>query len=258
LTSEKQLPSSTLRYLTGALAGEERDSFEARLLMDQDFSDAVAVCEQELIDSFALGQMDPADARSFQSWIDRDPARLQRVRMARALLQHKPSRIGSGRRRLAVMMAVAACLLVSAAITLRMVNRSGNQPKPPAEKPVAAAGSSTQRVTPPRSGTEKAGVIVLIAERIRGEEPITQYQVHPGTPIELQVLLTGKAPDTPYTLQIVSSGRVLVERAGLNVREQAGHPYIEVTLPASSLPPATYDVIVSERENRLFSRFAIR
>jgi hypothetical protein len=267
LTSEKQLSSNTLRYLTGALIGDERESFETRLLLDHDFSDAVAVCEQELIDSYALGQMDPAEARSFQSWIDAVPARAERVRMARALLQKSPQTMGGRRQLVAVILAAAACVLIAIGITLHSANKSeskslASQAKPPsAEKSLASAVSSPEAVTPPLDGSEKAVVILLVAERLRGEEPITQFRVRPGASIELQVLLTGKAPDTPYKLQIVSSDpkpRILVERKGLKVHEKEGHRYIEVTLPAGSLPAKTYDVFVSERDNRLFSRFAIR
>jgi hypothetical protein len=257
LTSEKQLSSQTLRYLTGALDGEERDSFETRLLVDQDFSDAVAVSEQELIDSFVLGQMGPAEARSFQAWVHAAPARMERVRMARALLQKKlPAMSGKGHR-FAAILAAAACALVALGITLHMAKR--NQAKPPGA--VAGAVSSPQGVTPALEGTEKAAAILLVAERLRGAEPITRYQVHPGSPVELQVLLTGKAPDTQYKLQIVSSGpkrRILIGREGLRVHQKEGHPYLEVTLPAGSLPAATYDVIVSEKDNQLFASFEVR
>ncbi len=266
MTSEKQLSSYTLRYLTGALIGEERESFETRLLVDHDFSDAVAVCEQELIDSYVLGQLDPAEARSFQSWIDAAPARTERVRMARALLQKSPQTMGGRRQLVAVILAAAACVLIAMGITLHLANKSeskslASQAKPPsAEKSFSSAVSSPEAVTPPLGRAEKAEMILLVAERLRGEEPIAQFRMRPGASIELQVLLTGNAPDTPCNLRIVSSDpkrRILIERKGLKIHEKEGRRYIEVTLPAGSLPAKTYDVFVYERDNRLFSRFAI-
>ncbi len=257
MTSEQQLFSSTLRYLTGEMAGEERDSFETRLLVDHDFSDAVAVCEQELIDALVLGQLDSTQARSVRLWVDATPARRERVRTARALLQKKPPTSGARRQWLAVIMAAAACVLVAMALT---VHKATTKP-PAAETTVAGAVSSPQELTPAQGGTEKSQVILLVAERLRGEEPMAKYQMHPDAPIELQVLVTGKAPDTLYTLKIISSEpkrHVLVERKGLKLQEKQGHPYIEVTLPAGSLPAATYNVVVSERDERLLSSFAVR
>ena len=54
LTSEKQLSSNTLRYLTGAMIGEERESFETRLLVDHEISDAVAVSREQELSSIPM------------------------------------------------------------------------------------------------------------------------------------------------------------------------------------------------------------
>jgi anti-sigma factor RsiW len=62
-------------------------------ITDQDFSDAVAVHEQDLIDAYALGSLTPEEARSIQTWIEASPRRMQRVGMARALLVRHPQKI---------------------------------------------------------------------------------------------------------------------------------------------------------------------
>lgn len=261
MISETQLSSETLRYLTGAMMGEERDTFEMRLLMEHGHSDAVAVCEQEILDSYALGELDPEQARALQPWIEATPARRERVRMARALLREKPRVIGRGKQLVALLLAAAACIAVGLGITFRVLHKSASPSKAASPSIASPVERSTNGAASVLGSAQKTGVILLVAERLRGEPPIPAFRMDADVPIELQVLLNGGVSRPKYGLKIVSSGirqRIVVERSGLSVQKKDGHSFLDVTLPAGSLPPATYDVLVGDRDDRLFSRFSIR
>jgi anti-sigma factor RsiW len=261
LISKNQLSSDTLRYLTGAMNGEEREAFETRLLMDHDFSDAVAVCEQDILDSYVSGGLDPEETFALQSWIEATPARIERVRMARALLRKKPTGIGRGRHLVAVLLAAAACVMVGLGVTFRLLNKSASQSKAAVPFTVSPIERSTNGRPAVSGNAQKTEVILLVAERLRGEPRVPAFRMDAGVPIELQVLLNGRVARRTYGLKIVSSDarqRVVVERNDLSVQEKDGHPFLDITLPAESLPPATYDVFVGDSDDRLFSRFSIR
>ncbi len=66
---ENHLRLELLRYLTGEMSEDKRTAFASRLLGDQEFSDAVAMCEQDLIDAYASETLDQDQMRSIQPWI---------------------------------------------------------------------------------------------------------------------------------------------------------------------------------------------
>jgi anti-sigma-K factor RskA len=258
--SPEDLRASFLAYITGRLPDSDRARFEELLLEDQDFSDAAALCEQELIDTYALRRLQPEETRAVSLWIEASPDRVERVTIARALLQNAPRR-SSRRHQIDIVLAVAASLLIAATlfqVTVRMLHRRQQTAQ------LSASNATPTQIQPPAatSGTAiKPDVILLAAERTRGEQKITTYQVHRKSPIELQVVLPGETARSGYQVRLAllaDPTKTLLQQNNLEAQSMAGQLYLTVTLPPGSLPPATYTASVTRQDNTLLSTFALK
>jgi negative regulator of sigma E activity len=259
--TENDLRPALLRYITGRSTEFERAHFEERLLVDQEFSDAAAVCEQELIDAYALQQLNADETAGLKSWIDNSPGRTQRVKMARPLLLAGPQRIRS-KQRIAFMLAVAACVLV--AITLPLAHRTAQKDatsvsQAPAPNAMPSPSAIAPSVTVPSA--IKPDVILLAAERVRGEQQTVSYQVHRDAPVQLQVMLNGETARSGYRLQVVpmeGPRHILLDKTDLQAQSINGQLYLNVALPPGFLSPATYTASVSRHGETLVSHFMLK
>jgi hypothetical protein len=255
--SESGLRPALLRYIAGRSTEFERAEFEERLLADQEFSDAAAVCEQELIDAYALQQLNADDMEGLRPWVEASPQRMQRVEIARALLLPRPQKIRA-KQRMAVILAIAACVL--AAVTLHVTHRPVQSvPQTSATNGGQSHGANGPSVALPTD--TKSDVILLVAERTRGDQQIANYQVHRAAAVQLQVMLSGETAHSGYTLQVVpveGPRHILLEKKALQAQSMNGQLYLNVTLPPGSLPPATYAASVSRGGETLVSHFTLK
>ena len=259
MISEDHLRLSLLRYFAADMTADERALFEERLLTDEEFSDAVAVQEQDLIDAYALGALTAEEMRSIQTWIESSPRRMQRVRMARAFLVKRPQKIRR-KQYATIMLAAAACILAAVGITPSLISKLMRQNSERVSSGTIAAVQNGRPQTSP-GNTAKPEVILLVADRIRGRQHITTYRVPPGVTVQVQVLLAGASASSDYTLQIVSHDakpHIVLEQRRLRAQVKEGQPYIEGTFPPGSLPPANYRAFVSRGGDTLIADFAVR
>ena len=257
--SPEDLRPSFLAYITGRLPDSDRARFEEQLVEDQDFSDAAALCEQDLIDAYALRHLPPDETRAVELWIEASPARVERVRIARALLKITPR--SSRRRQIDVVLAIAACLLVAATL----FQMTGRLLHPRQQTTLATNSAPPQNKIPTPAPTPSApakpDVILLAAERTRGEQTIATYQVHRASPIELQIVLPSETAHSGYQVRLATltdPTKTLLEQNGLEAQSMAGQLYLRVTLSPGSLPPATYTASVTQHDNTLLSTFTLK
>jgi hypothetical protein len=260
-TSPQDLRVSFLHYIMGRMPEPDRARFEEQLLEDQDFSDAAAACEQELIDSYALHRLDAEETRAVGLWIEASPKRVERVAMARALLLATPQR-GLRRKRIGFALATAACLFAAATLYLLNSRLLHHAPKaaqlsaanaPPSQTQAPAAANSSQAATP--------DIVLIAAERVRGKQETATYQVHRESPIQLQVVLPGQTARSGYQVRVTplaDPGKILLQQNNLEAQSISGQLYLTVTLPPGSLPPATYTASVSRQSNTLVSIFTVK
>jgi anti-sigma-K factor RskA len=261
-TSQENLRASFLHYIMGSMPEPDRANFEERLLEDQDFSDAMAACEQDLIDAYALHRLDAEESRAVGLWIEASPERVERVAMARALLQTTPQR-GLRRMQIGIALAAAACLLVAATLYLVRVKMLHYQQK---SAQLYAANVAPQKSQIPAAGTTSDNavnpdIVLIAAERVRGKQKATTYQVHRERPIQLQVILPGETARSSYQVRVTSladQGKVLLQQNDLEAQSMAGQLYLTVTLPPGSLPPATYIASISRNGDTLVSTFSLQ
>jgi hypothetical protein len=252
LAAEEPLRADLLHYLTGAMSEDARALFEERLLTSQDFSDAVAHHEQELVDAYAEGSLPAAEATALRPWIEISPRREQRLRMARTLLQRRPA---ARQRWLPGASAAAGLVIVTSAVLYWFHAVPGKERiavQAPAQ-PAAGAVAGGHRSPQPQ-------VVLLVAERIRGAQPLTTYHVRPEAPVELQVLLADEAAQASYTIEITSSGalpQVHWKQTDLKPQVQGEHFYLDAIVPPGALPPATYTAVVGGAGTTLVARFTV-
>ncbi len=259
MISENHLRLSLLRYIAADLTADERAIFEERLLTDQDFSDAIAAYEQDLIDAYALGSLTAEEARSIPTWIEASPRRMQRVNMARAFLIRRPQKIRR-KQYVTITLAAAACVLAAVGVTLSLTSKSMRQNSTIVSSGTMAAVQKGMPDTPP-GNTAKPEVILLVAERTRGQQQITTHQLHSGAPVQLQILLAGETARSGYLLKIHFLGEdkhVLPEYKDLNAESVGGQLYIKVDLLPGSLSQGTYRAFVSRGGDTLVSDFSVR
>lgn len=258
---QDHLRASLMRYLTGKSTAEESSRFEERLLADQEFSDAVAASEQDLIDAYASESLDAKDRDAIQFWIEASPRRMQRVTMSRALFAKQPQRIRQGWQ-IVGMLAAAACVLAVVGMTLFLAKRLISNPSTAALSAQPAHAVAPSNGAPSRSaGPIQPQIIFLVAERIRGEQQITSHAILPDAPVEMQVLLPQEIALSGYTLTVSSlddGSHVFWEQEHLQAKSAQGRLYLSVTFAAGSLPRGRYRASVSRGEDTLTAQFAIK
>jgi hypothetical protein len=257
--SPDDLRASFLLYITGLLPEPGKTHFEEQLLADQNFSDAAAACEQELIDAYAMHRLDAEETRTIGLWVEASPDRVERVAMARALLQATPHR-GLHRRQISFVLAAAACLLVAA--TLYLVNtKMLHHQQPNTQLSAANTSRQAQTAAATTSITAKPDVVLIAAERTRGEQKTATYQVHRESPVQLQIVLPSEAARSGYQLRVTPLAyprKTLLRQNDLEAQSMAGQLYLTVTLPPGWLSPATYLASVSHQGDTLTSTFTLK
>src|SRR2546430_7925764 len=76
------------RYLLGELDDRTREKVEQRLLSDGEMFEELLVAEDEIIDDYAGGRLDPEERADLEAHFLATPERQQKVRFARALHRH--------------------------------------------------------------------------------------------------------------------------------------------------------------------------
>ena len=76
------------RYLLGETAHDEELRVEERLLVDDDYMELLEVVEDELIDSYARGELKARQRRKFKQYFLVTPERQSKLRLATALVKH--------------------------------------------------------------------------------------------------------------------------------------------------------------------------
>ncbi len=260
MISQDHLRMRLMRYVTGKLTEEESARFEEQLLSDQEYSDAAAVCEQAMIDAYAQGSLDAEEMSALRVWIEASPHRMQRVEIARAFLRQKPQSVHSIWNRTALF-ALTACILAAIGVALILVNRPIKNSSTAALAPV-----SPHAVAPPTAPSaavlaQKPAVILLIAERIRGEQQVATYRIPHDAQVQLQVLLPGETAGSGYTLEVASlddQAHVLLSQKHLKAQSIEGQLYLSATFAPGSLPPGSYRASVIRNEDTLISQFAVK
>jgi len=208
-----------------------------------------------------LHRLDAEETRAIGLWIEASPERVDRVAIARALLQAAPQR-GLRTQQISCGLAAEACLLVAAMLYLVNTRVLHHEQRDTRLSAANTPPSQDQTPSPAAANvTIKPDVVLITAERTRGEQKAATYQVHRESPVQLQVLLPDQTTHSRYQLRLAPAtdpNNILRQQDDLEMQYMAGQPYLTVTLPPGSLPPATYIVSISGHGDTLILAFTLK
>src|SRR5207302_9130576 len=88
MTATPEIQDQIKRYLLGELDDGTRAQVEQKLLSDGEVFEELLVAEDEIIDDYAGGRLDPEERADFEAHFLATPERQQKLRFARALHRH--------------------------------------------------------------------------------------------------------------------------------------------------------------------------
>jgi len=236
--------SALLAYIGGTLSEADRETFDRRLLADEEFSLQVEEAEFGLVEAYADRTL-PADEHAIvEPWITYSPERHRKAAITAALRASaiEDSKIHIAKRRVAPMwfwtFAAAACIALLAAIPLLQRRQAA---------PVQVTQREPAPVVQPKSTGEDT--ILLEAQHLRGageasKAPVN-YMLHVDAPTRIQIMVPSAAPRGPYALDIQKSTAQQpsspIHLDGLLVTQKSDLSYVECLLPAGSLSEGVYE-----------------
>ena len=263
-------------YILDRLSEEERLECERRFLSEPEFESLILELERDLLDDYVNSRLSDEDAAAVRQRVARDSGQRFRLRFAESLrrasiaanrqpAQPSPSgrwRALFARRPLVVYGGLAASAALAVAITIAVISRSPNRwapttaqapstasqphasvPTPSAPSPAPAApqiaGSTQRPYTPAATAT-----FVLLADQQRGAGEETSISLAPGTTtLQLQLTTQEGLDHGRYRVTVTGvQGTDVFAASHLVPRAQAGRRYIDLRVPAASLPPGDYDL----------------
>ncbi len=89
MKEELKVPDTQLRsYLLGGLSSDEEQRIEERLLADNEFIEQMLIVEEDLIDDYSNGRLDPSQQKSYEKlFLSTDEGR-QRLKISQVLNKH--------------------------------------------------------------------------------------------------------------------------------------------------------------------------
>ncbi len=243
-------------YLLGRLSPEEEDAIEGEYLAAPEAFERLAAAEDELIDAYVAGDLADDDARRFEERFLSTPARRERVAFARALRSHASSEPAErpAARGPSWLLPVAAALPVAVAagwLLLSVRDLRTQIVRQREQQAVSDRESATQRdrIASLEGELARAGsgpgvpTWRLEPGYERDAAPPLRVAVPPGAvAVRLRLALESDAGAGPFTARVETAEGLVV--AELHALRAGADRTVDAVVPAASLAPATYVVIL--------------
>jgi anti-sigma factor RsiW len=240
-------------YLLGRLSPEAAEAIEERLFQDEACFSDLQDAEDELIEEFVTGEMDPAEAQLFGTRLERDPHLQERIAIRRALIRAMQSgaaetvavpataaraQHGMWSRFLVPGFAVAIAILFF--ISYKAVHR--NALPPPATGSNAAPAPAGNR----QEAMTQAAVLFLPAHGSRGaaQQPSVLH-VGSAAVVRLELETPSAKAWARWDVRISNANGKVFSADGLTPRQAGVVSYVVAEVGASRLPPGMYRVTLS-------------
>jgi hypothetical protein len=250
-------------YLLGQLGEEEQDRIERGLLADADAFPALEAAQDELIEDYLDGALEPADRAAFEAHFLAAPSHAESLACARlvreALLREAgeataPAAAGArgGPRRPVVAWLGAVAAVVLAVVWL--VRGTREQPEvagslPPATTlrvPSSSRGLSpaaTEPATPSARPVRTASATFLVNREMSAAGEATALRLDAGVDeVQLEIVLEAASAYRQLAARLVTSGGATVEWKALAPRE-----IVVLKLAADRLPAGAHTLVLTGR-----------
>jgi hypothetical protein len=220
----------------------DRDTFDRRLLEDEDFSRQVEEAEFALVEAYVDHTLSTDDRAIVEPWITGSPQRHGEAAITAALRAKAASTPHIAKRRVVPVWFWAFPVAASIALLVTLPRLHHKQPEP-----VVVARLNPAPIVPPKLTGEDT--ILLEAQRLRaaGERPKTAvtYTLHVDAPTRIQIVVPSAAPRAEYSVDLRQSTAQQTSKPvhldGLLVNPKNHLSYVEFLLPAGSLSKGTYE-----------------
>jgi hypothetical protein len=256
-------PADGMRgYLLGQLGEDEQDRLEQRLLADADAFPALEAAQDDLIEDYLDGALEPADRAAFEAHFLAAPshaeslacARLVREALLREAAEAAPLPAARERRRprpLMVGWLGAAAALVLAAVWLGQGAREQPQVArsfPPAAtvSPMPSAPSGprpAEAAAPSARPVRTASATFLVNREMSAAGAATALELDGGVDeVQLEIVLEGASAYRQLAARLVTSGGAPIEWKALAPSE-----IVTLRLAAPRLPSGVHTLVLTGR-----------
>jgi hypothetical protein len=260
-------PADPMRpYLLGRLGEEAQDRLERRLLADADAIDALEAAQDDLIEDYLDGALEPADRAAFEAHFLAAPSHAESLACARlvreALLREAgeaPARPTAGRRGprpIVVAWLGAAAALVLAAVWLGQgaperpqvagsLPPTATVPRGPAV-PSSPPPGATEPAAPAARPVRTASATFLVNREMSAAGEATALHLERGVEgVQLEIVLEGASAYRQLAAQLVTAGGAAIEWKDLAPSE-----IVTLRLAASRLPAGVHTLVLTGRQVR--------
>lgn len=250
--------SSELReFLLDRLPPEQAEAIEARMFQDEAYFSDMQDAEDELIEEYVTESLDPNDARLFAARLDQDPKMQERVAIRRALIRTlqgsaaeaavvaaAPARRAMWGRFLVPGFALAILILFF--VSWQAMHRK-QMPSLATGTPVPGQGVTGNRQ---EAMAQAAAVLFLPAHVARGASQQTSV-LHLGTAALVKLELETPTADASarWDVRVNSGGENVFSVSGLAARQAGVVSYVVAQVPASQLPPKSYEITLTPQSS---------
>ncbi len=239
------------------------ERLDQRMLMDDEFSEMVDIIEDEIIEEYLEGTMEPSDREAVNRHFLRPPQRKEKLRTARLLQRHLETAPAAVSTKLTPAVhwwshsrtwaEAAACVLLIASVTYMAVLQRGSRSE------IAQSG---------RELTKERGNSAALAQELQLERGLRQPSMvmlsllqpgrrSPGEPapelavgvavrrIHVEIALPGASPAARDIRLEAASGKIIWRQADEPPYISKGASMLILDIPAAILEPGDYQFVVT-------------
>jgi hypothetical protein len=243
------------RYLLGQLGEEDTERLDRRLLADGDAFAELEAVQDDLIEDYLDGALDPEERAAFEAHFLASPPHRQSLECARMIRERMLRDAGPARRvRLGTvgtwLGALAALLLIAISIVKwppRQPDVADQATTTTVPSPVVSQAPPLSPGPTPSSAPSASAAPIRIAatlvvnREMSGEVERTVLRVDRDEPVaRIEILVEGATVYRSLAAQLVRDGTVVFERKGIKPQT-----VVRLSLPSQRLAPGEYTLILT-------------
>jgi hypothetical protein len=240
-------------YLLDRLPPERADAIEARMFQDDAFFSDLQDAEDELIEEYVMEEMGSAEARVFETRVERDPILQERVVIRRALIRTlrspsaEPATVATATRASRRMWGrFLVPGFAFAIVLLFFISYQAEHRRGVPSRSAATAGAPASVAHQQQTMSQAAAVLFLPAHAVRGAAQRPSV-LHIGSAAVVRLELETASADAwaRWNVGISDGGASVFSAEGLKSQQAGVVSYVIAEVRAAQLPPKVYQITLT-------------